>query len=142
MDIEESEKVRIVYMGRRINTDNKICHLYANHENFERSFLVKGKIGEYGVGAIIEVFDYGDYFKPPYICIGKISDITKVASWEIEDILSYQQKQSQQHWKKLENSEYEKIISKINDIVKNLPSTQRKAFIFKLVSDIEIGGFR
>ncbi|MDN5619697.1 MAG: hypothetical protein ACTH64_08565 [Providencia sp.] len=139
MDRENGEKVKIVYMGKRIN-DNKICHLYGHYESLERSFFVRGKLGEYGVGAIIEVFDHGNYFKPPYICIGKINDVVKIASWEIEHILSGQQKQSQQHWKKLENSEYERLVSKINNIVSSLPSSQRKAFLFRLIADIDFKG--
>ena len=136
---QDFNKIRLVYMGRRINKKNKLVHLYAEEGNLNSQIYLKNKIGDFGIGAVVEVFDYGDYFKPPYIGVGKWQDATLVASWNVEDSLSYCQHKSQQNWKKLEdkNSGYDQLVMQINELIACLPASQKKPFLFKLLADID-----
>lgn len=135
--MRDGNKARVFYMGRRIKS-NKIRHLYCYDDN-DVQFTLHNKLGEYPVGAVIEVFEHEDYFKPPYIGVGTIQDKSELLAWQMEDQLSYLQHKSQQHWKKLSagESDYEILINDINSLIKSLPAQQRKSFIFKLISDID-----
>ena len=139
MSSVDYKKVRLVYMGRRINYAHKIIYLYGLQDDLSDQVCLKGRLGDYGVGALIEVFDYGSFYRPPYIGVGKFQDIGLVASWDILDTLSYCQYKAQQNWRKLEskNSEYERLIEQINELIASLPASQRKAFLFKLIADID-----
>lgn len=133
----ELSKVRLVYKGRRINTKNKLVHLYSLQDDMQTGYYLKNKLGTYSIGSIVEVFDAGDYFKPPYIGVGRLNDVAMVASWGVEDTLSYCQHKAQQHWRKLEGeSEYEILVKRLNDIIEHLPASQKKAFLFKLIADL------
>lgn len=138
------KKVKLIYMGRRIRA-NKLRYLYSytsdNGTADDSQFTFASSLGTYPVGAIIEVFENENdgSFKSECIGIGIIKDKIMLSAWEVEDLLNYSQHQSQQHWKKLSagQSKYELIINDLNVLLKSLPKQQRKAFVFKLISDID-----
>lgn len=137
--MSNDNKVRVVYMGRRINSANKLSYLYSYADDLNDQFTLKGKLGDYPIGCIIEAHEVKNAFRAPYVGVGKINDDSLMYSWGVEDNLNYCQVKSQQHWKKLDKSEsnYDQLISDINDLIKTLPTIQRKAFVFKLISDLK-----
>lgn len=138
---KQANKIKVVYKGRRINSKNKLLHAYFVAGNDAEVFYLKSKLGDYPIGTIIETQDFGDFFRPPHIGIGVHSDALKVTSWEIQDQLNYAQAEAEKKWNKLGNNQrYDLIIKELNAIIEQLPHAQKKAFVFKLLSDLDCKG--
>lgn len=135
---EDTKKTKVIYMGRRISNKGDLLHCYSKAGDIYDIFYLKNKLGDYPVGMIIETNDYGDFFKPPYVGIDKIGDEAKITSWKVQDELCYAQVTAEKKWNKLgKNNRYQAIVDELNILIASLPPSQKRAFIFKLLSDLK-----
>lgn len=131
------KKVQLIYVGRRINADNKMFHAYQDAQEGPESVNVdyyKKSIGYFAIGTIIEAEKTETGVKGPYVKIGMApnKDITR---YSIADRNAFQRKVELADAKKKAEGDVETLIDAVKENTMTSAERRRIAmYIFNRIT--------
>lgn len=131
------QRERLTYIGRAINTKNKLSYMYENQLGKQLLFSKKLK-GIENIGTTIEVTNEGDgVYHGPYDIIGNCNNKEKLSKWQNDDRMMSTKHRLQNDILKESKDHYEESLKPLKEIYRNLHPTMREIFIIKLILDLK-----
>lgn len=130
----------LTYIGRRINSD-KLHHFYRvelPHDAKENRIILNSKIGNYAIGTTFEIerFKGGVFKGRSEKAIGIASD-ELIEMWDAEDKAEALRFASNKNFTRVRKTEYDNSIQRLANMYRSLTPSQRRAFMLRVLLDIE-----
>lgn len=141
------KEVELVYIGRRMSVKKRLIHCYIDLSTKEEEAYTK-ILCPISVGSVMRCTRTESGVSSPYVFLRKATDsknvpittkvysVDTVSKWIEADWAAKKDFDLQKEMKRVPKSKYENLVLQINDLIEDLPASQRKLFKMKLLMDL------
>lgn len=139
---ETEKRVQLTYVGRRRSHSDlkpRYCY-YKGPIQDNNLFWFKSPMKKTDtIGIVVEATETPTGVKPPYEYIDQVEHPKMLGEWEAKERTDMLWIQSQKRMTKVPDSSYQTAVKELKYLYRQLNTTQRTAFLFRVIKDIEYG---